>query len=1257
MSTPPYKPTRPRLFWEGIFTRLGLGMRAKLITLFVVIKVVPLILLAIVAWEQARSMGSELLDRTNELSKTLDRALVKTGDIAVSDAVSALDNLATQQIERTSTDIANRVAAFLYKRDADILFAASLPQDEKIYRAFVETAQGRIIKQGTWGLSEDGKRWERKELPASTVRIVSSIEQNKRRFHYRQNDNFSYENRPLYLEMAFLDTAGRQQIKVTTDSRFPSTLLDVSNKANTYVGAETYFEEVKKLKPGQIYVSDVIGAYVGSRIIDHYTPETASKAGIPYEPEKSAWAGKENPVGQRFKGIVRWATPVEENGTIVGYITLALDHDHIMEFTDHTTPMDGRYTEIPDASDGNYAFIWDHKGRSIVHPRHFSITGYDPETGEPQIPWLEDRIYDEWQKSGKSYAEFIQNVPVFLDQSRDKKPARQLAQQGLVGLDCRYLNFAPQCTGWFDLTRDGGSGSFVILWSGLLKLNTAAAIPYYTGQYSASRRGFGFVAIGAGVDDFHRPATETKTVIDNLIAEADKGLESITKQSQALINDNLVHTATSLGISTSIMAIIVVFIAIWMASAFTRSITTLIGGISRFRSGERHFRFNTPIKDEMGMLADSFDDMANSIVDIVKTPLMITDIDKKILYMNDASLNRVGKTLSDVLGVSYFELTQYKAGQDPISALLDGERESPVYQTTTGCFYQDKAALLKDKSSNVIGYVISTTDITEIVARQNRIEEQRALLGTIFAASPDLIWYKDGEGKYLAVNPRFSAIAGKKPEDIVGKTANDILPGSQATFFMEKDLQAIENRAPYYSEETITFHDGHVEVLDSVRTPVFNNPGGSASLLGVSRNVTARVEAEKKLLETQLKLEKAVEDANRANDSKSEFLARMSHEIRTPMNAIIGMVNIVKKKLEAPPLNSDALKANVQQIDVSSQHLLGLLNDVLDISKIEAGKIELSMETFDLPTLIETVTAIIRPRCLEKNITFTVDAIPFDRPNFISDPLRLRQVLINLLGNAVKFTPECGTISFSLTRKAQDTDKELFEFSVKDNGIGITEASLKKLFSPFEQGNANIARQYGGTGLGLSISRNIIRLMGGDITVASKEGEGSAFSFAIWLQEADLPAATVAAKAERSLHGKRVLLADDVAINRLIVVDLLDGTGLDIDEAVDGSEALDMFSNSPEGYYDIILMDIQMPKMDGYKTSMSIRALNRKDAKTVPIVAMTANAFREDVMRALASGMNTHMAKPLEVEKLIDNIADQIQRASQKKMSPASGGH
>ncbi|MDR1915939.1 MAG: response regulator [Synergistaceae bacterium] len=1089
-------------------------MRAKLIIIFVIIKVIPLVLLTFMAWRQSVLLGRELNRRTEELKMNANSSLSRTGSIAVAGSVNALNNRATEDIERIATDIARRVADFLYERDDDILALASVAQSESEYRFFLRSRKGKLMKKGKWELAPDQKSWIRDEPAAapSPLEVKSSNRENDNSFRYRPPDSFEYENRSLYLEATFIDLEGNEKIKVTTSEQMDRSLKNVSERWNTYVRAETYFQELKKLKPGEIYVSDVIGAYVPSRLIGMYTPENVAKLGIEFSPEDEAYAGKENPNGRRFKGLIRWASPVLDNGQIVGYVTLALDHDHIMEFTDHIIPTNERYTEIPSAYEGNYAFIWDYKCRSIAHPRHHSITGYDPETGDPQVPWLEESIYEAWQASGKSYVDFIKDQPTFVEQSVNKRPAQALTKSGLVGLDGRYLNFAPQCTGWFDLTADGGSGSFLILWSGLTKLTTAATIPYYTGQYGASRRGFAFVTIGAGLDDFQRPAKETENVLGLLIASANQDLEHAAEQTEAAITNNLMQTTTQLVISALLMVVLVVFIAIWMASIFTRSITTLINGISRFRAGERQFRFNSPTKDELGTLADSFDDMADSIVASVNTPLSIANMDLNIIYMNDYGLKLLGKNLPDILGKSYKENSLYPHGTKycPITALHEG-REAEII-CIGGRYLRGVASYLADKDDNKIGYIIQSADLTEMAMEQNELRK------------------------------------------------------------------------------------------------------------------------------TQIELEKAVADANRANEYKGEFLARMSHEIRTPMNAIIGMTNIVKRKLTEESPQSQDILVNVRQIETSSQHLLGLLNDVLDISKIEAGKIELTDETIDLHKLINTVSTIIRPRCEEKNIVFKTSINVPDGTTIHSDSLRLRQVMINLLGNAVKFTPECGTIEFVIEQRDSRDDKILLEFCISDTGIGISPDSIASLFQPFEQGNASISKRYGGTGLGLAISRNIVRMLGGDISVKSEVGQGSVFSFSLWLPEEkiNLMDIDISYEGKNQFLGKRALLADDVAINRMIVVDLLSFTGIDIDEAEDGEMALKMFKDSPENTYDIIYMDVQMPKMDGYEAVSAIRALDRADAKTVPIVALTANAFKEDIDNSLRHGMNAHLAKPLDIEKMME---------------------
>ena len=418
--------------------------------------------------------------------------------------------------------------------------------------------------------------------------------------------------------MTYVDLAGNEKIKITQGDLTDKALKNISERRNTFVRAETYFSELKKLKPGEIYVSDVIGAYVRTDLIGPYIPERLEKIGLPFAPEKAAYAGTENPVGKRFRGIVRWATPVVRDGQITGFVTLALDHDHIRQFTDRLMPTAERYTPIIDAIKGNYAFIWDHKSRSISHPRDYMIVGYDPETGHPVTPWLDTELYAEWQASGKPSHEFLAEIPPFRDQRLTRKPAPEQIKAGTLGLDCRYLNFSPQCDGWNALTEHGGSGSFVIFFSGLWKLTTAAAIPYYTGQYGKTPQGFGFVTIGANVDDFHKAATDTAEKINALLGEKDRQFKAQRSDLLDGIEQSLTTTAIGLWGSTVAMVVVVIFIAIWMANLLTARITSMIDGIRAFRDGDLHRRLDDSAKDEMGELAHSFNAMADSVEESFK---------------------------------------------------------------------------------------------------------------------------------------------------------------------------------------------------------------------------------------------------------------------------------------------------------------------------------------------------------------------------------------------------------------------------------------------------------------------------------------------------------------------------------------------------------------------------------------------------------------------------------------------------------------
>jgi len=411
------------------------------------------------------------------------------------------------------------------------------------------------------------------------------------------------------------------------------------------------------------------------------------------------------------------------------------------------------------------------------------------------------------------------------------------------------------------------------------------------------------------------------------------------------------------------------------------------------------------------------------------------------------------------------------------------------------------------------------------------------------------------------------------------------------------------------------------------------------------------------LSESQVALEKALQAANAANAAKTRFLSQMSHDIRTPLNGIIGMTEIA----QTHPDDHDQVVNALDKISYSSDHLLTLINDILDLSRIESGKMVIAHEPTDIRQTVDQCVEVLRSSVISRDIAIQTAIGPFDRPLVLTDALHIRQILINVISNAVKFTPNGGHITFRAAGRADAAGHVLnCQFEVIDDGIGMSEEFQQHIFEAFTQADSFDARsQYKGSGLGMSIVKQFVDLLNGTIAIDSHLHRGTAVTVTLPLDidpDAALPSPTADIAADYDFSGVRVLLAEDNDINVEVARLMLQSRGMTVDTAADGRIALSRFASAPAGTYQCILMDIMMPNMDGYAAAKAIRALDRPDAAAIPIIAMTANAFSDDVAAASDCGMNAHIAKPIESRVVMatmarclgprDTAADEI---SQKK--------
>ena len=561
-------------------------------------------------------------------------------------------------------------------------------------------------------------------------------------------------------------------------------------------------------------------------------------------------------------------------------------------------------------------------------------------------------------------------------------------------------------------------------------------------------------------------------------------------------------------------------------------------------------------------------------------------------------------------------------------------------------------------------FVMLLTAVYEFVRsfKDRYLARQDSYMNLVFDNSPDIIMLLDKNIGLIHCAKAFLKSAKIKNFEDIRKASYDEVFGLFTDYEMLNQIttffnNSIHNRKPVTFERVLDFGgDGNNRHYEIHFTPMYNSKDEFQGAFILFHDMTD-------ILETR-------DRAEQASRAKSIFLANMSHEIRTPLNAIIGMTAIAKNSNELERKNYC-----LEKVESASNHLLGVINDILDMSKIEEDKFELSYTEFELPAMIRKVVNIFEFRLEEKKQKFTVNLDPNLPKKIKTDDLRLTQVITNLLGNAVKFTPEGGDITLSVRKLNQEQNFCTLEIIINDTGIGISKEQQGKLFDSFVQVDSGIARKFGGTGLGLAISKKIVELMQGEIKMESEIGKGASFIITIRVEivndetqktetaeapteepsdaHEDEPDGAQDDEQEPDYNGKKILLVEDVEINREIVITVLEPLGLEITEAEDGHKAYDLFRAHPDSF-DLIFMDIHMPGIDGYETTRLIRAyeteLNEKDSekvgqsftegetlsndrnlrKQIPIIAMTANVFREDVERCLAAGMNDHVGKPLD---------------------------
>ncbi len=727
-----------------------------------------------------------------------------------------------------------------------------------------------------------------------------------------------------------------------------------------------------------------------------------------------------------------------------------------------------------------------------------------------------------------------------------------------------------------------------------------------------------------------------------------------------------------LTLAAAVLAIAAAFaILVPVARRITRPVIAIADAARALHDGDLAHRARIDSADEIGDLARAFNAMADrlenslrqtedertrlhSLLHTIPDLVWLKSPEGVYLMCNEAFERLYGVAESEIVGKTDYDLAQRDAADfcqaRDLAAIAAGR---PTTNEEWGTFASDGRRRLlqttktpvKSSTGELIGVLGVARDITELREAEAELVRSKELFQTVTEFATDWAYWRSEDRRqihYMA--PTCLLQTGYGPEEFMAAPGllDDIIhPDDRARWDAHTDGPG-RGTAHRSTEYRIIAKDGGVRWISHTCRPVIRADGTRLGHRGSNADITELKRAEAELLLHREHLENLVAErtaelaaakvqAEEATRAKSGFLASMSHEIRTPMNAIVGMTHLLRKT----PLAPQQL-AQLDRIDGAAGHLLGIIDDILDLSKIEAGKFALDEVDFALESVVNHAVSILSPRLDAKRLRLVIDTAPLSC-RLRGDPKRLLQALLNYANNAVKFT-ESGTVTLRMRPVEENADGLLLRFEVIDTGIGIAADKLENLFDAFQQADGSITRNYGGTGLGLAITRHLATMMGGEVGVESAPGVGSTFWFTARIgkspagaaatpDESSEPAPDLALAREHA--GRRLLLVDDERLNREIAQQLLEACGLRVDMAVDGEDAVALAERTD---YDLILMDLQMPRLNGLEATRRIRRLPGREA--VPIVALTANAFAEDRERCALAGMNDFLAKPTPTEQL-----------------------